>query len=130
MLSMQNVIDRAARVSYLVLLLLYSIQIPAKAQPSLEAIAIDKTIRSNAMPGKIGEVFGDLKQWMGPYQELREKGSSNYFVIFDHGSLPIKLTGGLIGGSLGVGCPVTKLPLSSAPSSVKEIFSKCPKLKP
>jgi hypothetical protein len=68
----QPVINRAARVSYLVLLLLQPMQMAAQAQPSLEAIAIDKTIRSNAMPGKIGEVFGGLKQWMGPYQELRE----------------------------------------------------------
>jgi hypothetical protein len=137
MLSMRNNIAnqhttyRVAGVSYLaLLLLLLPMQIAAQAQPSLEATAIDKTIRSNAMPGKAGEILGGLKKWMGPYQRLREEGDSSYSVIFDRSSLPIELSGGLIGGKLGVGCPITKLSLSSAPSNVKETFSKCPNLKP
>jgi hypothetical protein len=119
----------AAIASYTLLVLLQPMQRAAQAEPSLEAVAIDQAIRSNAMPGSISEMFASLKTWMGSYQKLREEGDSRYSMVFERGSLPIQLSGGLIGGKLGVGCPVTKLPLRAAPRNVRETFSKCPNLK-
>jgi hypothetical protein len=107
-------------------LLAQPMQMSAQAQSSLEATVIDNAIRNNALPGKGREVLASLKKWMGPYQSVR-KESKGYSAIFQNGTLPIQA---LEVGQVGVGCPVTKLPLSKAPNNVREIFSKCPNLKP
>jgi hypothetical protein len=118
--------NRAAMVLGTVFLLAQPMQMTVQAQSSLEATVIDNAIRNDALPGKGKEVLVSLKKWMGPYQSVR-KESKGYSAIFQDGTLPIQM---VEVGKVGVGCPVTKLSLSKAPNNVREVFSKCPNLKP
>jgi hypothetical protein len=121
--------SRIAVGSAVFLLLGSSMQLTTQAQPSFEG-TIDQAFKNNSFPGageQGRELIVGIKQWIGPYKKAQKnKKDDNYLAIFDRGSLPIKVSGL---ASVGVGCPVTKLPLSKAPSNIQKAFAKCPNLK-
>jgi hypothetical protein len=103
----------------------------AQAQVAAQA-AIDRSFRTNVgSNGKPNPLFVSLKQWLGNYQKVRKQDETTYVGIFERGSLPLEVnfkTDGSI-ENYGVGCPVTKLPLSQAHPDLQKIFSNCPNLK-
>ncbi|WP_309730401.1 hypothetical protein [Chamaesiphon sp. OTE_75_metabat_556] len=103
----------------------------AQAQVAAQA-AVDRSFRTNVgSNGKPNPLFVSLKQWLGNYQKVRKQDETTYVGIFERGSLPLEVnfkTDGSI-ENYGVGCPVTKLPLSQAHSDLQKIFSNCPNLK-
>jgi hypothetical protein len=102
-----------------------------QAQVAAQA-AIDRSFRTNVgSNGKPNPLFVSLKQWLGNYQKVRKQDETTYVGIFERGSLPLEVnfkTDGSI-ENYGVGCPVTKLPLSQAHPDLQKIFSNCPNLK-
>jgi hypothetical protein len=74
-----------------------------------------------------------LTQWMGSYQSVQSDGDQ-YWVLFDQGSLPITMAfreNGDPDAITVVGCPVTAVPISQAPSDYRELLStECPDLNP
>jgi hypothetical protein len=113
----------------IVLVLSPLLSLTAQAQTSFEG-AIDRAFSTESFPGaneQQKQFIVSMKKWIGPYQKARvgnKKG--NYIAVFNRGYLPIQISGLL---QVGVGCPVTKLPLSTAPSNIKAAFLKCPNLK-
>jgi hypothetical protein len=113
----------------IVLFLSPLLPLTAQAQTSFEG-AIDRAFSTESFPGaneQQKQFIVSMKKWIGPYQKARvgnKKG--NYIAVFNRGYLPIQISGLL---QVGVGCPVTKLSLSKAPSNIKEAFLKCPNLK-
>jgi hypothetical protein len=103
----------------------------AQAQVAAQS-AIDRSFRTNVgSNGKPNPLFVSLKQWLGNYQKVRKQDETTYVGIFDRGSLALEVnfkTDGSI-ENYGVGCPVTKLPLSQAHPDLQKIFSNCTNLK-
>jgi hypothetical protein len=103
----------------------------AAAQAAAQA-AVDRSLRTNiGSNGKPNQLFISLKQWLGNYQKVRKQDATTYVGIFDRGSLAIEVNFKPDGSieNFGVGCPVTKLPLSQADPDLQKIFSNCPNLK-
>jgi hypothetical protein len=89
---------------------------------------IDRSLRTNSIPGasqESNQLIVSLKQWIGPYKNLRKQGNS-YIANFERGSLPLQVS---LNG-VGAGCPRTSVPLSKAPSNLRTAFAQCPNLKP
>jgi hypothetical protein len=103
----------------------------AQAQAAAQA-ADDRSFRTNVgSNGKPNQLFVSLKQWLGNYQKVRKQDETTYVGIFEQGSMPLEVnfkTDGSI-ENFGVGCPVTKLPLSQAHPDLQKIFSNCLNLK-
>jgi hypothetical protein len=103
----------------------------AQAQVAAQA-AIDRSFRTNVgSNGKPNPLFVSLKQWLGNYQKVRKQDETTYVGIFDRGSMPLEVNFKPDGSieNYGVGCPVTKLPLSQAHPDLQKIFSNCTNIK-
>jgi hypothetical protein len=103
----------------------------AQAQVAAQA-AVDRSFRTNVgSNGKPNQLFVSLRQWLGNYQKVRKRDETTYVGIFDRGSMPLEINFKPDGSieNYGVGCPVTKLPLSQAHPDLQKIFSNCPNLK-
>lgn len=103
----------------------------AQAQAAAQA-AVDRSFTTNVgSNGKPNQLFVSLKQWLGNYQKVRKQDETTYVGIFDRGSMPLEVNFKPDGSieNYGVGCPVTKLPLSQAHPDLQKIFSNCPNLK-
>jgi hypothetical protein len=99
----------------------------ALAQSAAEK-SIDSALRNSSVPGGNSEsnaMITSLKEWMGPYKQLRKNGK-DYLAVFDRGTLPMKISG----NAVGIGCPNTAVPLSKAPTNIRKAFAQCPNLKP
>jgi hypothetical protein len=89
---------------------------------------VDSALRNNSVPGGSSEsnaMIVSLKEWIGPYKKLRKNGK-DYLAVFAQGTLPMQISE----KSVGIGCPNTAVPLSKAPSNIRQVFAKCPNLKP
>jgi hypothetical protein len=79
------------------------------------------------------EIKKVLTQWMGSYQSVQKDGD-RYLVLFEQGSLPVTMEfdeNGDPDSISFVGCPVTAVPISQAPSDYRELLStECPDLNP
>jgi hypothetical protein len=103
----------------------------AQAQVAAQ-MAVDRSFRTNVgSNGKPNPLFVSLKQWLGNYQKVRKQDETTYVGIFDRGSMPLEVNFKPDGSieNYGVGCPVTKLPLSQAHPDLQKIFSNCTNLK-
>ncbi len=103
----------------------------AQAQIAAQA-AIDRSFRTNVgSNGKPNQLFVSLKQWLGDYQKVQKQDETTYVGIFERGSMPLEVNFKPDGSieNYGVRCPVTKLPLSQAPSDLQKAFSNCPDFK-
>ena len=103
----------------------------AQAQAAAQA-AVDRSFRTNVgSNGKPNQLFVSLKQWLGNYQKVRQQDETTYIGIFDRGSMPLEVNFKPDGSieNYGVRCPITRVPLSQAPSDLQKVLAKCPNLK-
>jgi hypothetical protein len=103
----------------------------AQAQAAAQA-AVDRSFRTNVgSNGKPNQLFVSLKQWLGNYQKVRQQDETTYIGIFERGSMPLEVnfkTDGSI-ENYKVRCPITRVPLSQAPSDLQKVLANCPNLK-
>jgi hypothetical protein len=113
--------------------------VSAEADPT--ELTLEQIFRSDApLPGANAEeqetrmeIKKVLTQWMGSYQSVQKDGD-RYLVLFEQGSLPVTMEfreNGDPDAFNVVGCPVTAVPISQAPSEYRELLStECPDLNP
>jgi hypothetical protein len=112
------------------------------AAPKLSPEAvIDQFFRSDVpLPGsdpKYDQVRKTFKvgvtQWLGNYQGV-QKENDRYLIEFEHGQVPVTVVFKQNGDPDKVnvvGCPITSVPISQAPSDWhKSLLANCSKLKP
>ncbi len=125
---MKNISQSAMFLST-ALMLLQPLAVATHANASTAA-AIDKALRTNVIPtdrdGKYKKQLISLKKWIGPYQNVKEDEDGTYQANFKNGVLPIQA--GITG--INIGCVRTSVPLSKAPSNIKQMFENCPDLTP